>query len=171
MAFTPKSIVYTKTTKALNDASELIVKSLKSRLEENFSYASGDLGNSISLTLKKKNNRIDASIWMLDYWGAVDKGRKPGKRPPIDKIKEWLTYPNPRTKLGLEGISSVNIAEVNSLAFLISRKIGQKGTKGNNFATDVFDSNKVKVDLPNAILDAVIEDADLALSEILSSFD
>jgi hypothetical protein len=36
---------------------------------------------------------------MLDYWGAVDKGRKAGKQPPIDKIKEWLTYPNVRDKL------------------------------------------------------------------------
>jgi hypothetical protein len=56
------------------------------------------------------------------------------------------------------------------LAFLIARKIGEKGTKGNNFASDVFDSNKVKVDLPNAILDAVVFDADAVLTELLDSF-
>jgi hypothetical protein len=175
---------FIKTTKALNDAAELIVKSLKSRLEENFSDASGDLGNSISLTLKSSGNKIEASIFMLDYWGAVDKGRKAGKRPPIDKIREWLTYPNPRAKLGLDGsLSSTEIrvttnkkgerkvvSSVDGLAFLIARKIGEKGTKGNNFASDVFDSDKVKVDLPNAILDAVVFDADSVLTELLDSF-
>ena len=167
MAFTPKSIVYTKTTKALNDASELIVKSLQSRLEENNSIASGELGQSISLSVKSTQKKIEYSILMLDYWGAVDKGRKAGKQPPINKILEWLTYPNVKDKMG---ISNASVSESNSLAFLIARKIGAKGTKGNNFASDVFDSNKIKVDLPNAILDAVIEDADAVLTELLDSF-
>jgi len=164
MAFT-----YRKTVKALNNSMELIAKSLKSRLEENFSDASGDLGNSITVSAKKSNNSLEVNISMLDYWEALDKGRKPGKQPPINKIKEWLTYPNPRAKLGLEGVSNVNIAEVNSLAFLIARKIGKKGTKGNNFASDVFDSKKVKVDLPNAIADAVFEDLNIVLDDLVTS--
>jgi hypothetical protein len=164
MAFT-----YRKTVKALNNSMELIAKSLKSRLEENFSDASGDLGNSITVSANKSNNSLEVNISMLDYWEALDKGRKPGKQPPINKIKEWLTYPNPRAKLGLEGVSNVNIAEVNSLAFLIARKIGKKGTKGNNFASDVFDSNKVKVDLPNAIYDAVFEDLNIVFDDLLTS--
>jgi len=164
MAFT-----YRKTVKALNNSMELIAKSLKSRLEENFSDASGDLGNSITVSAKKSNNSLEVNISMLDYWEALDKGRKPGKQPPINKIKEWLTYPNPRAKLGLEGVSNVNIAEVNSLAFLIARKIGKKGTKGNNFASDVFDSKKVTVDLPNAIADAVFEDLNIVLDDLVTS--
>jgi len=164
MAFT-----YRKTVKALNNSMELIAKSLKSRLEENFSDASGDLGNSITVSAKKSNNSLEVNISMLDYWEALDKGRKPGKQPPINKIKEWLTYPNPRAKLGLEGVSNVNIAEVNSLAFLIARKIGKKGTKGNNFASDVFDSKKVKVDLPNAIADAVFEDLNIVFDDLVTS--
>jgi hypothetical protein len=164
MAFT-----YRKTVKALNNSMELIAKSLKSRLEENFSDASGDLGNSITVSAKKSNNSLEVNISMLDYWEALDKGRKPGKQPPINKIKEWLTYPNPRAKLGLKGVSNVNIAEVNSLAFLIARKIGEKGTEGNNFASDVFDSKKVTVDLPNAIADAVFEDLNIVLDDLVTS--
>ena len=83
MAFT-----YRKTVKALNNSMELIAKSLKSRLEENFSDASGDLGNSITVSAKKSNNSLEVNISMLDYWEALDKGRKPGKQPPINKIKE-----------------------------------------------------------------------------------
>ena len=161
---------FIKTTKALNDACELIVKSLKSRLEENFSDASGDLGRSITLKLKSSSNKIESDILMLDYWQALDQGRKAGKQPPIDKIKEWFTYPNPRAKLGLQGVSSVNIAEVKSLAYLISRKIGREGTKGNNFATDVFESKLVTQELPDAILEAVIQDTDAVLTELLDNF-
>ena len=165
MAFT-----YRKTVKALNNSMELIAKSLKSRLEENFSDASGDLGSSIAVSaISKKSGSLEVNISMLDYWEALDKGRKPGKQPPINKIKEWLTYPNPRAKLGLEGVSNVNIAEVNSLAFLIARKIGKKGTEGNNFASDVFDSKKVKVDLPNAIADAVFEDLNIVFDDLVTS--
>jgi hypothetical protein len=57
------------------------------------------------------------------------------------------------------------------LAFLIARKIGEKGTKGNNFALMYLTSaDKVKVDLPNAILDAVVFDTDAVLTELLDSF-
>jgi hypothetical protein len=175
---------FIKTTKALNDTAELIVKSLRSRLEENFSDASGALGESASLSLKNVGNKIEASIFMLDYWKPLDEGRKPGKQPPIDKIKEWLTYPNVRAKLGLKGsLSSTEIRIITNkkgerkvvssdegLAYSIALSIGKNGTKGNNFASDVFDSDKVKVDLPNAILDAVVFDTDAVLTELLDSF-
>jgi len=178
MAFT-----YRKTVKALNNSMELIAKSLQSRLEENNSIASGDLGKSITLKLTKKNNSIEQDILMLPYWGAVDKGRPKGKQPPINKIKEWLTYPNTRDKLGLAGGGNSvgvrvitgkdgkrkTVSDVDSLAFLIARKIGKKGTKGNNFASDVFDSKKVKVDLPNAIADAVFEDLNIVFDDLVTS--
>ena len=50
MAFT-----YRKTVKALNNSMELIAKSLKSRLEETFSDASGDLVAALQFRLLVKN--------------------------------------------------------------------------------------------------------------------
>jgi hypothetical protein len=58
----------------------------------------------------------------------------------------------------------------NSLAFLIARKIGRQGTKGNNFATNVFTSSLITNELPEVILNAVAEDADLILADLLDSF-
>jgi hypothetical protein len=58
----------------------------------------------------------------------------------------------------------------NSLAFLIARKIGRQGTKGNNFATNVFTSSLITKELPEVILNAIVEDADSVLTELLDSF-
>ncbi len=53
------------------------------------------------------------------YGLPLERGRKPGKWPPRDAIALWV-----RRKLG------VPEKEVDSVAFLIQRAIGQRGTKG-----------------------------------------
>ena len=162
MAFT-----YRKTVKALNNSMELIAKSLQSRLEENNSIASGNLGSSIAVSaISKKAGSLDVNISMLDYWSTVNDGTDPHVIFPLDDIKKWLTYPNVKDKLGM---NNSKVSEANSAAYLISRKIWDKGTDGNNFASDVFDSKKVTVDLPNAIADAVFEDLNIVFDDLVTS--
>ena len=55
----------------------------------------------------------------LDYAWAIEAGRKPGNMPPPDSLLLWVTR-----KLGVTGQAA------KSLAFVIARSIGQKGTKG-----------------------------------------
>ena len=51
-------------------------------------------------------------------------GRKPGKRPPISAIEDWIEA---------KGIKAVESEITTSqLAFLIARKIGEEGTKKEN---------------------------------------
>lgn len=50
-------------------------------------------------------------------------GRGPGKRPPISSIKAWCEWKHIQGK---------------SAPFLIARKIGLEGTKGNDFVTPVI---------------------------------
>lgn len=50
-------------------------------------------------------------------------GRRPGKMPPINVIKEWCDY---------KGIN------FKGAPFLIARKIGREGTKGNDFVTPII---------------------------------
>lgn len=45
-------------------------------------------------------------------------GRGPGKFPPVNNIRDWV-----RNKLGVED------AEVNSIAYLIGKKISEEGTE------------------------------------------
>lgn len=164
-------MAFTNTSTALRQTGGLIVSRLAQGLTESNSDASGELKESIEFKVKATAKKIELDIIMLDYWGAVDEGRKAGKQPPIDKIKEWLTYPNVKSKLGSsDSLSSTDIAKTNSLAYMIARKIGREGTKGNNFATDVFDSKLLTQELPEAIANAVVEDADLILQELIDSF-
>lgn len=156
---------------ALRSVGGLIVTRLRQGMEENNSDASGDLGASIGLNIKNTQKGIDLNIEMLDYWGAVDKGRKAGKRPPTSKILEWLSIQNVRDKIRFgQSDAAFTDSEAQSLAFLISRKIGREGTKGTNFATNVFESSLIKNDLPKVIEDAVFEDANALIDELITNF-
>ena len=59
------------------------------------------------------------TVMGVAYGLPLERGRKPGKWPPRDAIALWV-----RRKLG------VPEKEVDSVAFLIQRAIGQRGTKG-----------------------------------------
>ena len=59
------------------------------------------------------------TVMGVPYGLALERGRKPGKWPPRDAIALWV-----RRKLG------VPEKEVDSVAFLIQRAIGQRGTRG-----------------------------------------
>lgn len=77
-------------------------------------YASGKMSDSLDY-------RIDAgglTIYSSEkYFTVLETGRKPGKRPPISVIENWI-----RTK---PVASEMN---PRSLAFLIARKIGEEGS-------------------------------------------
>jgi hypothetical protein len=164
-------MAFTNTSAALRQTGGLIVQRLSQGLQQDNSIASGELDKSINFNIKSTQKKIVLDITMLDYWGAVDGGRKAGKQPPIDKILEWLSYPNVRDKIRFgQNDSAFSESEKNSLAFLIARKIGRQGTKGNNFATNVFTSSLITKELPEVILNAVAEDADLILADLLDSF-
>jgi hypothetical protein len=164
-------MAFSNTSAALRQTGGLIVQRLSQGLQQDNSIASGELDKSINFNIKSTQKKIVLDITMLDYWGAVDGGRKAGKQPPIDKILEWLSYPNVRDKIRFgQNDSAFSESEKNSLAFLIARKIGRQGTKGNNFATNVFTSSLITKELPEVILNAVAEDADLILADLLDSF-
>jgi hypothetical protein len=134
----------------------LMVQRLVEGLNANNSNASGALNESIALTLKAQG----AGFFVdgLDYWGAVDGGRKAGKRPPITEIEKWLTYPNVRDKMRF-GASDKAFGEkeMRSLAFMIARKIGREGTKGNNFFKNVVESDLID-DMVQAVANGSLED-------------
>ena len=67
------------------------------------------------------------TVLMPDYSVYIDKGRKRGKRPPVDEIKQWIIDKN---------INPVKIS-VDDLAWAISYSIGKKGTKAKPFLINV----------------------------------
>jgi hypothetical protein len=67
---------------------------------------------------------LDIDFSMPDYGEFVDKGRRPGKQPPISAIKPWLQ---------IKGIPE-------KFAFPIARNIGKKGIKAVPFFGTTIDS-------------------------------
>jgi hypothetical protein len=92
-------MAFTNTSRALRQIGGLVVSRLSQNLKEDNAIASGRLDESIDFRAFSRTNALGVEITMLDYWEAVDKGRKAGKMPPISKIQEWLNYPNVRDKI------------------------------------------------------------------------
>jgi len=94
------------------------------------------------------------------YAAAVETGRKAGKMPPVKDIRDWLIERN-RTHGEILGIQkgfsnkkSAKISElkrINTIAFLIARKIGRTGTKPFPFMTPGYNAGLKKfLELINA---------------------
>lgn len=76
----------------------------------------------------------DFSLWVeaeAAYSYFVEMGRGPGKPPPVDAIKKWA-----RRKFGITG------KELDSVAFLIARKIGKVGTVKHPFMFPAAESER-----------------------------
>ena len=69
--------------------------------------------------------------WAVDNWKYVEDGRKAGKMPPIQSIYEWIQ--NKRSVQSKIKNAKNRITATKSLAFVIARKIGAKGTPKQPF--------------------------------------
>lgn len=73
----------------LNRYGSQVVEKMREELIQNGSIASSKLYNSLTFSVRKKVDEWILSFSSEDYAKYVESGRKPGKFPPISKIKEW----------------------------------------------------------------------------------
>ena len=159
-------MAFDNTLTALNQVGGLVTRRLAQGLQEANAIASGQLEESISFRAFSNSNQLGVEVSMLDYWEYVDEGRRAGKMPPVSKIQEWLTYPNVRSKIQQGRDQAVQDPE--SVAFLIARKIAREGTKGTDFATNVFNSTLVQKEIPALIESSIGEDIEATINETLN---
>ena len=143
---------------------------MAARLSENMtsrgSVASGELNESIGVVIPMpKGGTWRGHIEMNDYWEYVDQGRKPGKMPPVSSILEWLKHPTVQDKFTFGRGNISDQTALPSIAYNIAKKIGREGTRGTNFATDVFESDLVD-DIGGLVQNAIAEDFDQTIKEI-----
>ena len=117
---------FQNTLNVLNEYGKLFVEEYKQQLINNDVNASNKLYDSVTLLpIKVNNNFYEVQISLEEYWKYVEKGRLPGKWPPISKIKEWIeikpVLPRP--------MKNGKLPTTQQLAFLIARKIGLNGIK------------------------------------------
>jgi hypothetical protein len=124
--------------------------------------ASGTLSESIRVTpVTFMGGDYSIEIAMADYWQWVEAGRRPGKRPPLRNIVQWIkdkqlrlddkgttargykregTLISSSRKKVLMGNKKVSILE--ATAYKIASKIAKYGTKATNFLSDAVDDYK-----------------------------
>ena len=107
----------------------------KSNLLDAGKRASGNLVNSAKAYVDWNGTVLSISMELQDYWKYVEYGRKPGKFPQVDKIRQWIKVKPVLPRPGKNG----KIPSENTLAYLIGRKIATKGIKGTHTLADTID--------------------------------
>lgn len=112
---------------ALTDAIEKSAKIVKQKARRTAGSPpivnTGELARGVDYKMTSKlSARVGADARYSEW---VEKGRKPGKMPPVAPIERWA-----KTKLGQSG-----------LGFVIARKIGRKGTKAQPFFFPAVDDS------------------------------
>lgn len=97
----------------LEEIGNELIEEIRKRLSDKNINNTGNASSS----LNTKATNIKLEIRGERYIGALDKGRSPGRFPPVDAIRNWVAQ-----KLGISG------NENDSIAYLIGRKIANEGT-------------------------------------------
>jgi len=96
----------------------------------------------LHLILNIKEGKIQITTKLPDYYIFVDKGRRPGKQPPLKTIQDWC--------------KSKNIPK--KAAFPIARKIGERGIKPTNFMDPMYQFQQLISDLKLQTVQFIQED-------------
>lgn len=108
----------------IKEITDRMLELYRNKLIDKNINASNILSDSAEVIVEVNGTTLSVSFNLEEYWKFVEYGRRPGKRPPITAIEEWVTL-KPIIPDPING----KIPSTKQLAFLISRKIGMEGTK------------------------------------------
>ena len=141
----------------------------KGQLRKDKTYASGDLVNSVKPDLSIEN---EFSILAFDYMEQVSEGRGAGKMPSWPpksfRILDWIKRKNIIIKKKGKVVSS-SANNLKSLAYVIARSIGKRGTikrfgyKGSNIIDFVY--NSLSKQMGDEIFESYKQDLEKILKE------
>lgn len=121
---------------------------LQQFLRQRDKVASCKLYNSLHTTIEVEGQVFTVLLHSEDYLKWVDEGRRPGKFPPVDKLRQWIRvkpvmpYPDKRGRLQSE----------NSLAYLIGRSIAKNGIEPTHIIAKTVDSYQLERRVREAIM-------------------
>jgi len=108
---------------ALNRYGQAAVDLYRREMQVRGKNASFSLSNQLRFDVNKDGALYTVSLDLLSYWKFIEYGRKPGRFPPIEKIREWVrikpVVPRP--------MANGKLPSLQQLAFLIARKIAREG--------------------------------------------
>lgn len=115
---------------AIKNLGQRIISDAQTRLRRNKSVATSLLINSGAVKEGKDNEILAGFPTIYAYY--VEFGRRAGKWPPFRYIYEWVRVRH----------MAADDKEARSIAFLIQRSIGTKGTKPHPFLRPAFEKNR-----------------------------
>ena len=129
------------------------VEQYKANLTKADARASGKLIDSIKGSINYDGKYVTVDISLQDYWKYVEYGRRPGKFPPVDKIREWIkvkpVLPRP--------MANGKLPTENQLAFLISHSIAEKGIKPRPILKETLNAFQLEQRIYNQIISMLQE--------------
>ena len=134
----------------IRNIAEQVVSIYRKELEDKGINASSNLSKTASATVELNGKHLIVYLELDHYWKYVEYGRRAGKMPPVDKIKEWI-----RVKPIIPNPINGKIPDTKQLAFLIARKIGMEGFEGKHPIENITNSsaiNNVIDDITNEIM-------------------
>jgi len=90
----------------------------------------GSLSDSITAEIQNVDGEDMGVIVMNDYYYYVDRGRKPGKFPPVNVVNQWVE----------DRIGTFPGLTFETTSFLVGRSIAKKGISGINFINNAIDN-------------------------------
>ena len=123
------NIKWTHLRQVLEDFADYFTQQARDNLQGNGSNASYTLYDSFEKIIVVDDEHFSVSIALEDYFRFVEEGRGPGKFPPVDKIREWISVKPISPYPGENG----KIPSVDQLTYLIGRKIATEGTDPQPF--------------------------------------
>jgi hypothetical protein len=144
-------------SKVLSKEFELLKEDLIRAYDAKGMRASGKFAESLEVRV----NGLTAQLWGESYAQQLETGRRAGSFPPISAIEQWIKDKGIANRIQGE-------ISISSLAFLIARKIAQRGWKREEYGGVELISEVVTDARIQKIIDEVgVEQAMIYSTEII----
>ena len=110
-----ENIEWKHLSQVLEDFATYLIQVARDNLSKNGTNASGTLADSMDYKIVIGEDRFTVYILMESYWDYVEFGRKPGRRPPIWKIMEWIMVKPVQVTARTPSVESLSFAIQKSL--------------------------------------------------------
>lgn len=139
----------------------------KQKLQEDGRMATGDLINSVRLSIEVGEENISCILNVEDYYYYVENGRGAGRFPPIQKIIQWVEAKGIQPYPTSDG----RLPTTPQLAYLIGRKIANEGYEGKpSLANTIEELNTIyTLKLQEALIDDFVTYMEGELKDVLES--
>lgn len=90
------------------------------------------LMNDVSFDVQSAAGNFSIVFRLPDYWKWAENGRGPGKMPPPGSLMKWMEFKHIVPSMTTLKSGRTVLPSMESLEYLIRRKIGREGTLGQH---------------------------------------